>query len=149
MVKVISSSNAAPSCRLHWDLQAEAEGGFMSDGAIPVRSSRYSCRNSISAASKCEQKAGYFFQMFFPDALHSSFSVLLNQKRNVLPVYRRVQHKIPNSSRSKLNWISDWGLGSFQLSCEDGGHIHDKKRFVHKGRDGGGYVLSFLRRYHP
>lgn len=38
----------------------------MSDGAIPVRSSRYRRRNSISAASKCEQKTGYFLKYFSP-----------------------------------------------------------------------------------
>lgn len=64
MVKVISNSNAARSCRLHWDWAGRG-AGFKSDGAVPATNSSELCLNLISLRSKCEEE-------HFCDALHSS-----------------------------------------------------------------------------
>lgn len=65
MVKVISTSNAALSWHLHWDLQAEGWGTRVT-GQFQLQIPE-NCLNSISMRFKCGEEAWHFC-----DALHLS-----------------------------------------------------------------------------
>lgn len=82
MVKVISTSNAAQSCRLPWDVQTEWQdsgSSFKIAGVIPVTNSQKPHLNTVIIRSKCEKEAWQFC-----DGLH----LLLNHRRIASSFYR-------------------------------------------------------------
>lgn len=157
MVKVISSTNAARSCRLHWDLQAvgrrlhgvtEPRGGVEAEGTTvtPIKSSRKP-HVSRTCRSKREEEAWGFFEALLLPLCVATGSRSCSTTWGVIPPF--VEPPFPPYLSSSVTLDTWLGAATRSTLDRDGGREQSREGVTNEWNKGKGVTFCCAFRERP